>query len=295
MKAHTLALTFSTIAILFSSCCDCDNEKDNKDVEKIIIKKEITKEVTDTTTISDNELKKEVKVIKFSGLTSLDANVNIGAGMLKIGSTEKDQFNAVYAYNENLGKPIIDFTENGEKAELSISQKKFNKKNKKFNKKNKKFNNNYKYIWNLAFNKDLPTNLTVNFGAGDGELNIGDLNILDLNLALGAGDINIDLSNNNSLENIKVAMGIGNVDIDLSNINKVFSGNIDGGIGEMTIALPKDIGVKIKAKKAIGKINTKGLSKKSHTYTNEAFDADKEYISINVNAGIGEINLNVQE
>jgi hypothetical protein len=50
------------------------------------------------------------------------------------------------------------------------------------------------YTWTLALNPDLPMSLEAELGAGNAEVYLGDLNLTDLRVEMGAGNALIDLT-----------------------------------------------------------------------------------------------------
>lgn len=131
---------------------------------------------------------------------------------------------------------------------------------------------------------------------GMGILNVrsGSEGLLDVKL--GAGDVDIDLEGNKTIRNVEMDMGVGNADINLSGIDHDMEADIKGGIGGINIILPHKVGVIVKAKKGLGEIHHYGLKKiKKRTYVNAAYDSSDVVIKLNVTAGVGEINLKVEE
>jgi predicted membrane protein len=88
-------------------------------------------------------------------------------------------------------------------------------------------------------------------------------------------------------------MGAGEVNLDLTGPRKQdLSADIQGGVGKAQIRLPKDIGVRAHAKGGIGSINVHGLTKDGDEYVNAAYGKSSTTIDLNVQGGIGEIDLN---
>jgi len=69
---------------------------------------------------------------------------------------------------------------------------------------------------------------------------------------------------------------------------------VKGGVGQVTIRLPKDVGVTAHATGGIGAVRTEGLRKNDGDYTNDAYGKTPHKITVDVQGGIGEIEL-VQE
>jgi len=130
------------------------------------------------------------------------------------------------------------------------------------------------YQWNLHFNNKVPLELIVNLGAGKAELTLGSLALRNLDLNMGVGEAVVDLTGDwkNDLE-----------------------AHIKGGVGKATVRLPRDVGVEVHAKGGIGEIRAGELRKADGAYVNEAYGKSPVTLRINVETGIGEINLELAE
>jgi predicted membrane protein len=67
------------------------------------------------------------------------------------------------------------------------------------------------------------------------------------------------------------------------------------GFGELTLKLPENIGVKVKATGIMGNVEAPGFSKDGSTYTNDAFRKTKVTLYIDIFGGIGNVNLDLVE
>jgi predicted membrane protein len=107
-------------------------------------------------------------------------------------------------------------------------------------------------------------------GAGTGELKLGGLTLTSLEIAMGAGEMEVDLT--------------GDWQHDLEAL-------IQGGVGEVNIRLPSNVGVWVEARDGIGEINAQGLKREGGAYVNDAYGQSDVTLRLRVNGGIGEINL----
>jgi predicted membrane protein len=129
------------------------------------------------------------------------------------------------------------------------------------------------YTWDLAFNKDIPTDMNIDMGVGKAKVNLQELNMRNLNVKTGVGDVSIDIS------------GKYKNDVNV---------NIEGGIGKTTVYLPKDIGVKIEANKGIGSLKTNGFIKKNDEYVNDSYGKTQNNIIVDVKVGIGDLEIKLK-
>ncbi len=127
--------------------------------------------------------------------------------------------------------------------------------------------------WDLNFTDEVPLELRVDMGAGQGNLKLRGMDVTDVELHMGAGQVVMDLT------------GPRKSDLNVS---------VKGGVGQVTIRLPKDIGVTAHAAGGIGAVRAEGLHKNDGDYTNDAYGKTPHKITVDVQGGIGEIEL-VQE
>jgi len=234
--------------------------------------------------------------------------IEMNAGDLNISGGANDLLNSEFTYNSHSLKPEVEYRICGSQGKLKVWQ---------HMPKRIIHRHDIDNEWNMHLHNTVPLMLSINHGAGCGNFELGGLNMnwLDinlgagkalvnlsgsrsltkLNLQLGAGEALVDLSDSRSLTSFNLQIGAGEALVDLTG-NKEEDLNIDieGGIGELTLLLPGDTGVCIDATHGIGEIRSSGMKKDGHTYTNEAFNRSEVTMNIDIEVGIGEINLEVE-
>ena len=130
------------------------------------------------------------------------------------------------------------------------------------------------YSWDLRLKDDIPMALEVHLGAGKSDLALGSLALQKLDVHMGVGECTVDLT--------------GDWKEDLR-------ANIQGGIGKATVRLPEEVGVKVRAKGGIGEIRRGHLRQQGDAFVNEAYGKSPVTLDVNVEGGIGEINLELGE
>ena len=90
-------------------------------------------------------------------------------------------------------------------------------------------------------------------------------------------------------------MGVGDLNVDLSgDRDQDLRAIIDGSVGSITLYLPKDLGVKVYVDKGIGSVDAQGFQKREDVYTNDAYEKSDVTLSVDVDAGIGKVNLRLK-
>jgi hypothetical protein len=126
--------------------------------------------------------------------------------------------------------------------------------------------------WDVRFNDQVPTDLHVQMGAGESDLDLDSLALTRLNLEMGAGKTTVGLTGDYSWD---------------------LEASIEGGVGEATVLLPSEVGVRVRAEGGIGKINTEGLQREGDSYVNDAYGDSDVTLEVDVQGGVGQINLEV--
>lgn len=129
---------------------------------------------------------------------------------------------------------------------------------------------NSRYRWDLRLNDDKPLDLNVDFGAGQGRLDLGSLNLRSVEIHMGVGELRLDLRGTPKSD---------------------YTVNLRGGVGEVTVYLPEGVGVVADAQGGIGGITARGLEKRGGEYVNDAYGRAKTTVRLDIRGGIGAINL----
>ena len=70
---------------------------------------------------------------------------------------------------------------------------------------------------------------------------------------------------------------------------------IRGGVGELTILLPSTVGVRVNVDQGLGPVNTEGLSSDGDFLVNNAYGTTGATLTLDIESGVGAINLEVVE
>ena len=124
--------------------------------------------------------------------------------------------------------------------------------------------------WDVRLNDAVPTDLRVELGVGESVLRLGGLNLTGLDVEAGIGATDVDLS------------GAWTRDLDA---------RIESGVGEVTVTLPTDVGVRVEADQGLGDVDAEGLIKDGDVYVNAAYGESPVTLHLEVDGGVGEVNL----
>lgn len=209
------------------------------------------------------ELRTESQSVELDSAESVSVGIDMGAGELCVSGAADKLLEANYTYNVNALKPEIGYSDGRLIVEQSgsrgISSWDLD---------------DYSCEWDLRLNDDVPMDLSVNFGAGESNLELGGLNLTSFDINMGAGDVMIDLT------------GDWKNDLDA---------DIAAGVGKLTLRLPSDVGTRLEVDVGVGTINAPDLTREGNVYTNDAYGKSDVTLSINIEGGVGEINLELSE
>lgn len=124
--------------------------------------------------------------------------------------------------------------------------------------------------WDLRLNSSVPLDLEVETGAGESVLDLRGLDLADLQVNTGAGQTSIDLS---------------------SELQHDLHASVEAGVGDLSVKMPSGMGVRVSAASSIGSLTNTGPSKDGEYYVNEAYGTAPHTLFLDINAGIGSINL----
>jgi N-terminal domain of toast_rack, DUF2154/LiaI-LiaF-like transmembrane region len=203
-----------------------------------------------------------IEMRDLQGAKSVSASLHMGAGQLNVSGGSAHLVNAEFHFDRKWDNPTVDYHVSAGKGILDVNQESGGA--------------NFgpsENTWDLKFTNDLPLALSVEMGAGQGNLKLRDMDVTDVDLHMGAGQVVLDLT------------GPRKSDLNVS---------IKGGVGQATIRLPKDVGVTAHASGGIGTVRAAGLKEDGSEYTNDAVGKSPHKITLDVQGGIGEIEL-IQE
>ena len=209
-------------------------------------------------------LRSESQSVELGDARSVRVEIELGAGDLQVTGHAEKLMEADFTYNVAELKPEVEYTD----GTLVLWQPE--SKGLPDLRRITDFRNE----WALRLNDQVPMDLRVEIGAGASEMRLSGLSLTGLDITLGAGGSMIDLS--------------GDWARDLNVI-------VNAGAGDITVRLPRDVGARVKVNAGLGTIETRGLEQSENIYTNAAYGESEITLQVDIDAGIGQINLEVEE
>lgn len=170
--------------------------------------------------------------------------------------------------------------------------------------------------WKLTFSPEMPLEMEIKVGAGEGDLDFTGLQLTGLDLELGAGDFKILFDEPNEAEmdrftlsagasrlevfglghagpeEIEVRGGVGDITLDFTGTwSRSADVRITAGLGAVTLHLPDDVGVQVTVEGGLSSVDASGLDREGDAYVNDAFGEAEVELRIHVTTGIGALRL----
>ncbi len=209
------------------------------------------------------DLQRESRSIQLENAQSVRADLRMGAGELNVSGGADALMEGDFSYNVADWKPEVDYNVSGDTGELIVEQG---------SSEGVPLGADARNEWDVRLSDEVPTNLVVEMGAGESDLDLDSLTLTGLTLHMGAGTTTVDLT---------------------GDYGRDFDASIEGGVGEATVVLPSEVGVRVRAEGGLGKINAKGLRREGDSYVNDAYGDSEVTLDIDVQGGVGQINLEV--
>jgi hypothetical protein len=200
------------------------------------------------------------KVFEKDSSEALRVNLKMGAGQVRVSSGGTQNLaRADFSYNVPSWKPYVHYSSTAGHGDLTIEQPSGSHRM-----------GHSRYEWDLRLNREIPTDLRVNFGAGQADLDVGGL----------------------VLRSVEIDMGVGHLNLNLRGVPKQsYDVRIRGGVGEATVRLPANVGISAEVEGGLGEISASGLHHEGHHYYNDAYDRSKTTIHLDIRGGVGAIRL----
>lgn len=201
------------------------------------------------------------EAVEQQGAKSVHADVELGAGELDLGGGATKLLEADCYYGRPSRKPQISYSVTGTDGELEIRQPSSDHIH---------FGDNGRNDWTLRFNNQVPLDLSIKMGAGTGRLQLAGLQLTHLRVEGGVGTVSVDLG---------------------GDWKQSFDGRISGGVGTVTVRLPTSVGVRVHATAGLGTVHAPGFQREGNAYVNSAYGKSPVTISLDIEGGIGTVNL----
>ncbi|NKB70202.1 MAG: hypothetical protein GKR89_24280 [Candidatus Latescibacteria bacterium] len=202
-------------------------------------------------------------------------------GQFNIQGGGKVLFDGAFHYTRPEWKPELEYRVDNDKGRLTIDVPEGSKD----------LSDPDRNQWDLVLGDDIPLDIKLEFGAGEGQFDMTGLDLTRLEVDMGAGDIVLDLADT-SIPSLDIEAGVGRAQIDLSGSwDNDLDAEFKCGIGELVLILPPDVGARIEVNGGLGHVSAHGFNEHNGTYTNGAYNGKGPTLDISIVGGLGSIRL----
>ncbi len=213
---------------------------------------------------SVGELHSEYHTVELGDGRAVNVEIDFGAGYLELTGGAQKLLEGDFSYNVASLRPELSYT-GGDT--VVVKQPDVNGMPNLLNVLD------FRNEWGLRLSNRVPMDLKVDIGGGSGDLKLAGLSLTGLNVSLGAGKYTIDLT------------GDWARDLDVK---------INAGAGLVNVRLPREVGARVNVEAGPHVIETGGLTLNRDGYTNAAYGVSNVTMRVDVEAGIGQVNLEVE-
>ena len=214
--------------------------------------------LNDDGTVRTGDLRTETTFLELGDADAVNVNLHMGSGDLEVGSGAADLLEATFNYNVDRWKPVFSYVDEGEYWNLTVRQPEMDLE----------VEGDTRNEWDLRFASYVPMAMNISIGAGNGDINAGNLNLLSLSASTGAGNMAIDL-NGEWYGHLVVRVGT--------------------KVGNVNLVVPSYMGVQVSVIQGVGEVVAPGFTLIEGNYKNEAFDTAQWLMLIAVDIGTGDL------
>jgi len=248
----------------------------------------------------------------------LDIAISYSMGDIMLGASgQNNLIKGSITYDNHNTKPTVDIEKVGSSGVLTIEVEK-----------DKEFGHclddlkNFDNELNFNFPPLIKTDLFLEFGVGEADINLTDLAITKLNVDCGLSDVEIHIDDRNSVtcESVNIENGLGDLDIfglgnlaakdmeiniGLGSATIDLSGDkihdttvdVDVGLGSLELTLPKNANIKLDVDSSfLSSINIYGLKqKKNKRWVSPNWKNNYPTIVLDINVGMGSVDIVIAE
>jgi hypothetical protein len=169
----------------------------------------------------------------------------------------------------------------------------------------------------ISLTREVPLDLTLQFGAGDADIDLGGMRLRKLDLSTGASETKLRFSAPNPISAREVLIRSGAAELTVSGLGNVraehlsFEGGVGSttldfggewnrsatatvqmGVGSVTLRLPRSLGVRInRSSSFLSSFDAPGLVKRDGSYFSSNWESAAHQLTVDINAAFGSIDI----
>lgn len=257
-------------------------------------------------TIEVGEMQDKREEIPLSGAEMAPVDIRFSAGDLEIEAGAPDLlYSGHFRYNVEQWEPEVTYEDGRLTIEQGGTEEDWGIPT-----------GNTRNEWKLEFSPQIPLEMNIDIGAGDSQLDFTGLQLTELDLDAGAGNVDVRFYEPNEARMDRFALDTGAARLDVTGIGHAgpermtvnggvgemtldFTGkwpgsadiDITAGVGALTLRLPDDVGVRVETDGGLTNVEADDLQREGDDYVNDAFGEAQIELLIHVTTGVGNLRL----
>ncbi len=237
---------------------------------------------------------------------SLDVDVQYGAGRFSVGPAEPGVlYHMEIEYDEDVFEPLAEYR--GSSLRIGTETR---------GRRIRLGRDRTAGEMELALSRDVVMDLNMDFGAVRADIDLGGIRLSRLELATGASQTVLDISEPNPVTMSRASLDIGAADFTVRNLGNLntqrieidagigeieldFTGDwqqnarvsVDMGLGSLVLRFPRGLGVRLDKDTFLTSLDSQGLVKRGDTYYSLDYDDAEYQITVDVDAAFGSIRV----
>jgi hypothetical protein len=168
----------------------------------------------------------------------------------------------------------------------------------------------------ISLTREAPLDLTLQFGAGEADIDLGGMRLRRLDLSTGASQTRLSFGAPNPIaaervdirsgaaeltvtglgnlraERLSFQGGVGATTLDFSgDWNRSATATVQMGVGSVTLRLPRGLGVRINRSTFLSSFDAPGLVKREGSYYSSDWDTAAHQLTLDLNAAFGSVSV----
>jgi hypothetical protein len=146
--------------------------------------------------------------------------------------------------------------------------------------------------WNVTLPEGVPLGIRVQLNAGDATVQLGAVQLTELDIQVNFGAIVAELGDATAIESVDVQTNAGSASVTLPNVS--LTGRLQVNAGSLEVCVPADAGVRIETVGGLGSNNfgDAGLVQDGETWESPGYADASTQIDLEAEANLGSIALN---
>jgi hypothetical protein len=244
---------------------------------------------------------------QLQGETRANVQLTYGAGRLRVSPARGDLlYRMELRYDDEQFRPVTEYDRAGGKLKLGVESREH---------RGRHHGSNDQHA-TIELTPRLPLELSLAFGAGEADVELGGLALQDVHLQTGASRTNISFASPNRVAARRVKVDAGAAEVRVSGLGNTrsprfeFSGGmgettlefggawtrsataeINMGVGSVRLRLPRSLGVRIVRDSFLSSFDAGGMVKRGNAWYSRNYDQAQYKLDVSIHAAVGSVEV----